>query len=372
MNPEIQLNSDINSENLKLTISGINVSIINALRRIILSEIPIIVFKTSPYNNNKCNIITNTCGLTNEIVKHRLSCIPIFIKPDNFDIKNHILEVKVENQTSDILYVTTKDFQIKNLKNDIYLSESELTEIFPPDSITGDYIDFVRLKQSIDGIPNKSIYLTCEFDIGIAKEDAAFNVVSTCSYGNTIDEATQEVKLQQLIQKWKDEKKTEKEIEFDKKNWRLLDGFRYFKPDSFDFEIQSICVYNNIELLINACSIMLMKLNNLNELIDKDELEIKLANVSNPNTFDIILDNEDYTLGKVIEYYLLIKFYETGIINFCGFKKLHPHDNSSIIKVAYPKITEINILKGHLKESINEAIEIFIILRKKFISYVNN
>ena len=45
-------------------------------------------------DKNKCNIITNTCGLNNEIVKHRLSCIPIHIKDvEEFPLKNYILEL---------------------------------------------------------------------------------------------------------------------------------------------------------------------------------------------------------------------------------------------------------------------------------------
>ena len=38
---------------LKFTLSDINVSIANAIRRIILSEIPCVVFKTTPYEENK-------------------------------------------------------------------------------------------------------------------------------------------------------------------------------------------------------------------------------------------------------------------------------------------------------------------------------
>ncbi len=53
---------------LKFTISSIDVSFVNALRRTILSDIPIIVFKTTPYEQNKCNIISNTTRLNNEII----------------------------------------------------------------------------------------------------------------------------------------------------------------------------------------------------------------------------------------------------------------------------------------------------------------
>jgi hypothetical protein len=69
MNPQI---SNISEEDdvYKFTINGINVSIANAVRRIILSEIPINVFHTETYDDNKCTIeINNPPRLHNEIIK---------------------------------------------------------------------------------------------------------------------------------------------------------------------------------------------------------------------------------------------------------------------------------------------------------------
>ena len=63
----------------RFTISDIHVSLANALRRIILSDIETIVFYTETYQDNKCTIHKNTCRLHNEIVKQRLSSIPIWI-----------------------------------------------------------------------------------------------------------------------------------------------------------------------------------------------------------------------------------------------------------------------------------------------------
>ena len=65
-----------------------------------------------------------------------------------------------------------------------------------------------------------------------------------------------------MKQKWKDEGKKESEIEFQAANWKLLEGKRIFKKDSFDFVIQSIGIYTNAELLILACKIMNDKLQN--------------------------------------------------------------------------------------------------------------
>ena len=114
MNPALEpFESEDNS--FGFTLSGVNVSIANALRRTILSDIPLVVFRTTPNELNKCSIITNTTRLNNEIIKQRLSCIPIHIKDvEEFPLKNYIMEVNVENTTDTIMYVTTEHFIIKD------------------------------------------------------------------------------------------------------------------------------------------------------------------------------------------------------------------------------------------------------------------
>ena len=370
--PRVDIISKIDDDELKFSLSGVNVSIANALRRIILSEIPIVVFRVSPSDKNKCTIIANTCGLNNEIVKHRLSCIPIHIKDvDEFPLKNYMLELHVQNNTDTTIYVTTKDFVIKDLISGKPLPENKIREIFPADDLTGDFIDFVRLKaKPAEEIQGKMIHLTCEFDIGKAKEDSAYNVVSTCSYGNTIDDAAQEAKLAQLKQKWKDEGKKEAEIEFEATNWKLLEGKRIFKKDSFDFVIQTIGIYTNAELLILACKVMIEKLQNLNSNIEKDEVEIKIAETTIPNCYDIKLENEDYTIGKVIEYFMLSSFYEKGVLTYCGFKMLHPHDTYSLIRLAYKEPVVIDSVKNDLRTCIEYSIHTFTKIRKEFLKLV--
>jgi len=369
MDPRIEL-IDTNDDSIGFTLSGVNVSLANALRRTLLSDIPMVVFRTSPNEQNKCNIITNTSRLNNEIIKQRLSCIPIHIKNvDDFPIKNYIIEVNVENNTDNIMYITTENFTIKDLISGNVLPQDKIREVFPADDATGYFIDFVRLRPRIsDEIPGEKLHLTCEFDIGLASEDGMFNAVSTCSYGFTIDSALQEAELAKKLQTWKDEGKDEKQLNFEAENWKLLEGKRIFKKDSFDFVVQTVGVYTNEELLNAACKIIIQRLSDLDTIIEKDELEINNSENTLANSFDIILENEDYTIGKIIEYYLYTKFYDTNILTFCGFKKIHPHDSRSIIRIAYTEPVEKSTIKGNLKECIADLIEVYMKIKKDFLS----
>ena len=106
MNPKITIN-DENENILKFTLSDLNVSLANAIRRIIHSDISLVVFKTTPYEENNATIFTNTSRLNNEIIKQRLSCIPININlmdHDDFPFQNYLLEINVENISDNNIY----------------------------------------------------------------------------------------------------------------------------------------------------------------------------------------------------------------------------------------------------------------------------
>ena len=374
MNPRVEL-IDHKDNFLSFTLSGVNVSLANAIRRIILSDIPILVFRTSPYEQNKANILVNTSRLNNEILKQRLSCIPIHIRDvDTFPLKNYQLEVNVENNTDTMMYVTTKDFMIKDLTAQKYLSEAKTREIFPPDDDCGYFIDFVRLRPKLsEELPGEKIHLTCEFTIGSAKEDGMFNVVSTCSYGFTPDLDKMDAELAKKKQVWKDEGKKEKEIEFEAKNWKLLDGLRNVKPDSFDFTLKTIGIYTNNELLDQASTIMLDKINQLDKLLDTDELTLEPSKNTMVNCYDLILENEDYTLGKALEYMLYTKFYEgVQTLSYCGFKKMHPHDSYSIIRIAYRDPVDPSIIKQNVKECTVDLLKIYQKIQKEFLKLMKN
>ena len=360
MNPNI---SNISEEGdvYKFTLSGVNVSLANAIRRTILSDIPINVIKTDNYLDNQCNITINNTRLHNEILKQRISCIPIHIKELDLLPDKYVLEVDVENNGSNTIYVTTEDFKIRNKNNDNYLTIEETRKIFPPCQKTNSFIDFARLRPKISStIPGEHIKLTAEFSVGTAKDNSMYNVVSKCSYGNTLDPLKISEFWEQYEQKLLTEKMTKEEIEFQKKNFYLLDAQRHFIQDSFDFVIQTIGIYDNKEIVKKSCIIIQNKLIELIKAVDSDTIPINYSETTMDYCFDIILENEDYTIGKVLEYLLYEKYYVTDkVFSFCGFKKFHPHNTDSVIRVAYLSANDKNMVKQHLRLVCIDASEIF-------------
>lgn len=368
--------SEVKEENGKLTftISGIDVSYVNSIRRTILTDIPIVVFKTFPYEENKATISINTTRFNNEVIKQRLSCIPICVKNvENFPIKNYIMELDVDNKTDTTMIVTTKDFKIKDLSSNNYLDNAEIKKIFPPfipPNGNGEYyIDFLRLRPKLsEEIPGERIKMSCEMVIGTAREDSMFNVTGTCSYGDTPDYDKMAEQLEIRKQKWKDEDKTESEIKFEAENWKLLEGLRYVKKNSFDFIIESIGIYDNEELLVKSCDILINKLKLLNTQLEEDTINIYASDNTLENCYDIVLENEDYTIGNMLNYELYKTFYnDLRILNYVGFKKMHPHDDDSILRVSFDDKTKgISHVKSLLKAVVEVAIKTVVNIKGNF------
>lgn len=363
MNPHI---SDINETNniLKFRLTGVDVSLANGLRRIILSEIPTVILRTTPEEKKKVTYQINTSRMNNELIGQRLSCIPLHITDTNFPIKTLQVEIDKKNNSDTIEYITTGDFKIKDINTGKYLIDSEVKKIFPPNPITGDYILLMRLRPRIsDDIDGEHIKLSCKLDVGTAQEDSSFNVVSTCSYSATTDinRAKEAWKLKESELK---KAGTSKEaIEFAEKDWFLLDAKRFFQENSFDFIIESVGPFDNMLIINKACDIMITKLKNFQLLSDI----IKVSQSTIDNCFDITIPYEGYTLGKVIEYILYTKHFGKTL-TYCGFKKPHPHINNCLIRLAFSIPTEETNVITYLNDAAESAISVYNKINNYFVT----
>ena len=355
--------TELTKENnlLKFTLEQTNVSIANGIRRIIISDIPCVVFRTIPYEKNEVTIEVNTTRMNNEIIKQRISCIPIHIQDiENFPLDDHIVEVDMKNDDEMIKYLTTEHFKIKNITNGKYLSKEETTKIFPPDPITVDFIDILRLRPGIKNAKEgEHIKIKMKMIISTAKEDSSFNVASTCAYAATPDEGKiEEVwnsKKEEMVKSGVDETQIKKA----EKDWRLLDAKRIIKPDSFRFVVESVGQYDEIDIVKKAIEVMINKIQKLADDINSNKDNILTQSASTiENSYDIKLIGEDYTLGKVIEFVLYQNHFEKTL-SYCGFRKPHPHIDESIIRIGFMKETEESDVVQLIIDVCNTAIQVY-------------
>lgn len=358
MNPTVS-NISEDGDVYKFTLSGINVSLANAIRRTVLSDIPTLAFDAE--NKEYCQIETNTGRLHNEILKHRLSCIPIHMNELDVLPGNYVMELDKCNDGDNMIYVTTEDFKIKNKTTNNYLTTEETRNIFPSSPKTNMFIDFARLRPKIGPtIPGEHIKLNCEFVVRTSKDSNTYNVVSKCAYGNTIDAVKAKEVWEGIESKMRAEESTSTEIAFQKKNYYLLDAQRSYLNDSFDYVIQTVGVYSNKDIIKKACVMLQNKLVELVQNIDSDIIPITVSETTMDNCYDVVLENEDYTLGKTLEYILYEKYYNgEKILTFCGFKKFHPHNDDSTLRIAFGQPADKRMVGQYIKNAAIDAKDIF-------------
>ena len=321
----------------------------NAIRRVCMSSIPATVFKTFPYESNQCEIKANSTRSNNEIIKQRLSCIPIHIPDVPINFNDLVLELDVQNNSNDIILVTTEHFKVKDTHTNNYLDDAIVRQMFPPfipphsGSDNKYYIEFIHLYPKIsENISGEHIKLSCLFSTGTSAEDGSYNMVSTLGVGFTPDRVKMAEELEKHKQEWRDNGKSKSQISFDAKNWELLEGLRYVIKNSYDFTVETVGTYSNNKLMILSCEILLDMLLQLYRNIgdEVNPVNIKQAETTIENCFDVALPNDTYTISNILNSNIIDMFYQNpdtslNTVSFIGVKKMHPHAPDTLLRIAY-------------------------------------
>jgi hypothetical protein len=341
----------MDSKNVKrFTLAGVDKSVVNALRRTLVGNIPILVMKPQD-----CVITENTTRFTNEIIKSRLACIPVHHSSSIFD--KFTISVHHTNQTQQTMYLTTNMFTVEQAGK-----KYDGKPLFPSYANTGldgktydCYIEFMRLR------PGETLSLTCETSIGTANESGMYNSVGTCAYGCTQDK--------------KESDRAYKESDGqNEQDWNLLNAKRYVVANSFDFVLETVGVYTNQELLAYAIVVLNAQFEQC-RAITTESVEESLTTMK--NCFDVKITGDyhlqdpkdplkqldvrvegDYTIGKMLEAQIFKRFHAAKTpITYVAFFKKHPHDKFGILRVAFESATAKSVLTL-IQEASNECMGI--------------
>jgi hypothetical protein len=319
-------------ERLEIEFKHIDLSVVNALRRIVLTDIDSLVIRGFPHKENKINILSNKTKYNNEYLKHRLSCIPIYISnTNNFNklIQDYVLKINVKNDTTMKMILTTDDIYLytKDGKKINYKESGKTKKIFEELPIPICYL-YPRISEND---PYEEFVAEIQFSIGNAKQDACWNMVSKCLFYNTEDKE----KIDTLLQSMPEEKR---------RDFELLDAQRYFIPNHYNFVIETIGVYTNTQIMNKACQCILdtftLYLEHLPQLDKKERLYIYEHTIEQDKMYIMKLVEDDYTYGKLIEKYMYN--YNGALFKFIAFKKEHPHDKHSLIQMVFMEKDEEN------------------------------
>lgn len=196
---------------LTAELKHVPIAFANALRRISLAELPVVV-------PTDIEIVENTTHLSHEMLKHRVLMLPINVRPEEADvIRETRVEVRYHKLDAERV-ITTADFNVTGPRTNVLLLDRDL----------GTPLHFLTMK------PGSSLHIT--FSLGVSRSKAASHVcVST--FRNHVDE---------------EQAKTDRKLHIENGgDPRVFDNFliqRSFavneagRPYWFDFTLESIGV----------------------------------------------------------------------------------------------------------------------------------
>lgn len=362
---------------------NISISLANAFRRIMLSEIPIVSFDDNS-DNNSITIKTNKSALHNEFIAHRLSLIPICMYKNNslkivvnfnkiegkfiYSFKNpekiptFILKEKNETKgsTQTIKEITSEMIVIEHQEK-----FNNVREFIIPDYKTNDFCIIHRLKPDIssESIDIEEIDITMKLidnekilGIGIGKTNARYNPTGTVVFSQ---EQADEITITTEFEYYKQNLERERNIKglpvytnIDEiyKSYKLLDAERVVKrdpisgkPNSFNFSIESIGNLPADQIVYDGLNILKLKLITLLSEINYDKklneynFYNKIKCEDDANFTLIYLENEDHTLGNLISDYMKQLFLDNpklgNYLEFVSYKIIHPLENTLYFKL---------------------------------------
>lgn len=343
---------------VEFKISELDLSLVNSLRRVILSEIPCAAFYFDAYDqdNKHIDVKTNTGVLHNEFLSHRISLIPLHFTEDElniFDENRYKFVLKKKNTTSENMLVTTKDFII--YEGDKQLPETFREHVFPKCPITGDYILITKLHPNLyNSELGEEIEIECKASIGTAQKHSRWCVVSQCCFFNTIDQPESQKAFNKILEGTpaEDKKKTENKF-------NVIDKYRYFKkdkydePNEFEFTIESECRLTPKQIFFKALDILQEKFTEFISTIP----DIKAQQIGSDDFYQFEIKNQNHTLLNVLQAVTYNTYCRTNdpAISFIGYYQSHPLDNTMFLKLKFTK--EGSDWQDFLKQSCKDIIE---------------
>lgn len=379
----------INSSRIQFIIKDIDVSIVNALRRIILSEIPNVAFYFDPYDieNNDITVNINKGVLHNEFISHRISLMPVCLNENelhNFKVEDYKFVLKKKNTSSSIINVTSEDFDIYDANN-IKYSNKIREKILPKNEITDNYILLTKLKPNLYE-PNhgEELDITCNVSINIAQKHSRWCPVSQCCYYNKVDDNLASKAFQNKIELIKKDKQlSQKNIDDIRSQFDTLEVYKHFKrnkyddPNEFVFLIESECKLRPIYLVFKGLIVLMNKFKLFISNLESNNESVAISKMGNvDNFYQIGIKHEDHTLLNSLQCMIYNQYFhniniKNNILEYIGYFQPHPLDNLMYMKLKFTKDTKTDeeFIKNFMIKSVTEIINYINILIKKWIEF---
>jgi len=345
----------VDRRTMKFTLAPLAHKYANALRRLIQTGVETIAFRADIDEQGKTGDVvveTNDTPMTNEMLAHRISMLPINIKdPLRFKAEDYEFHLNITNDSDAMLDVVAGDFEVFNVSGDEPVRQNTAS-FFPANPLTGDTSLIAVLKSKTFGqAKGESIRLKAKAALGTGRMHAAFIPVSQAAYANTPDTDPDRrrvvfeawlaaSKKQTMIDLEKDDaKKAALEAEFD-----TMQAARCFlkdekgEPYSYDFTIESVGPLPAEYIVRRACEVgetMCMRYATL----DTGELPEDVTITPAPTEmlgFDLDFVGHDHTLRSILSMFLVENHIEGDAepkIQFASGDCFHPLRDRMVLRI---------------------------------------
>ena len=298
--------NDVLTFDLNNNFKEIKISLVNSIRRIIISDI-----ETYTIDSKNVTFYENSSMLNNEFLKHRLTLIPIISDLDNIDYENLVISCKKSNDVENMESIYVNDFECRDsIKDEII--DNNLIFKYPK-------ILFGKIKNGQN----------ISFEAKLTKNNLVhgggfFSPVSACIYTFKIDEE----KVKEITENMTESEK----ITFNtQENERIYIKNENGEPNVYQFHIESIGFYEPIIIFNLGINLLINKLNTIKSEIrnKKSKKVISLENTDNPDFYDFLIDGENETIGNLLSTYIT---YDSNVF-YCGYVIEHPLKKNIILRI---------------------------------------
>lgn len=327
---------------IEFDIRDAHVSVVNALRRVILAEIPTIATPFDPYEAGAsgCTFLKNTTSLHNEFLAHRFSLIPIHFSLAEIAAGAHAdyrFVIDLHNTGNTAVPITTKDIGVF-YKDAVVRDEDARERLFPKDPVTDDYILLTRLKPNVYN-PKLGEALHVEFKAqkGCGRDHAGFCPASACTYAFSVDPEKADNVLAEKL-------RVADPSDHDRirRQFQASEAQRHYKtnaalePCEFRFVLESECALSPFELFGQALTMLIQKVNRLSV----DEEKMQVASTNN-GLYTITYVDEDHTLGNLIQAWIHERCVVPGtLFTYCGYVCPHPLERTLVFKLCLKNVDD--------------------------------
>ena len=255
---------------------------VNALRRILLAEIPTVVIRDVVIRENSSQMI-------HEMLKHRVEMLPVNVKASEGDV---IRDTKIMVRFMpgpEAREITTDDFVANGPRNTVLLRDRDL----------GTPLYFLTLK------PNEALHIEC--GLGLAMTGASQVCVST--FRNHIDENRAKVDRDSFLLSRTGEDVRIFDNHLIQRSYARDENER---PNHFDFVVESIGVQSARDLVRTAVEVLKKKVTEFVKLpVSKDE----------SGAYVVETTTEGHTLGALAQ---AILYEAAGLVEYVSYRIDHP------------------------------------------------